>query len=102
MSYDLTRIEERHRVVLEVAHVGESTTIRADLVLHLAPSVVESADRVSVMDLDVRWVHAASVPDLALELARVLERVAAGLREGPGGVLRMLAEPTPSPEVPHA
>lgn len=93
MPYDLARVEERHRVVLEVAHVGESTTIRADLTLHLAPSVLDPADRVTVLALDLQWVHAASVPDMAVELARVLERVAAGLRQGPGGTLGMLAIP---------
>lgn len=95
MPYDLARIEERHRIVLDVSHVGETTTIRADLTLHLSPSVIDPDGRVSVIDLDLRWVHAASVPDMAEELARVLDRIATGLRQGPTRMLKLITTPVP-------
>ncbi len=94
MSYDIKGIENERRVVLEVRHVGERTTITADLIVHVSRSACGDPERVALVDLDVRWVRAASVPALTDELARVLERIAAGLREGPGGLLLDL---TPSP-----
>jgi hypothetical protein len=100
--YDIVGFERSNkRLTLNVRHTTPGragTTIDTDAVLHLSPSVTDAALRVSLLSLDLRWVREqATVPAMALELARVLERLAAGLREGPGGCLALIA---PAPVVP--
>ena len=95
MSYEIVGFDkQRHRLQLEVRHSSggmRGTTITTDVEVHLSPNTVDPSERVSALTIDVRWVHAESVPALANELARVLERLALGLREGPGGMMALLS-----------
>lgn len=97
MSYDLHSYNrENHRLTLAVRHSTpgmEGTTIEAQIELHLCPAAVDADMRVSALGMDIRWVTASTVPAMGDELARVLERVAAGLREGPSGALALLVTP---------
>lgn len=94
--YDIVGFDRSNkRLTINVRHTTPGrtgTTMETDIEMHLAPYVVESDARVSVVSLDLRWVREqATVPAMAIELARVLERLAAGLREGPSGCFTLLA-----------
>lgn len=95
MSFDLKSFDRTNgRTILTVKHTTpgrEGTTIDADIELHLSHRVVEPENRVSMLSIDLRWVHAPTVPAMGDELARVLFRIASGLREGPTGMLLLLA-----------
>lgn len=95
MSYDIKSFDRSNgRLTLTVKHTTpgrKGTTIDTEIELHLSPRTVEPGDRVSMLSIDLRWVHAATVPAMGDELARVLFRIASGLREGPTGMLRLLA-----------
>lgn len=94
--YDIVGFDRSNRrLTINVRHTTPGrtgTTMETDAEMHLAPSVTEPGLRVSLLSLDLRWVREqATVPAMAIELARVLERLAAGLREGPGGCLALIS-----------
>ena len=99
MGYDLVSIDpDRHRVALKVRHASsglKGTTVESEVWFHLGVNAVDPEQRVSVLSVDVHWLTGASVPAVAVDLARVLERIALGLREGPVGTLGLLTERGP-------
>lgn len=105
MSFDLKSFDRSNgRLTLLVKHTTpgrRGTTIDTEIELHLSPRVVEPEHRVSMLSIDLRWVHAPTVPAMGDELARVLFRVASGLREGPSGTLRLLV-PDGQPDATNA
>lgn len=103
--YDIVGFDRNNRLLkINVRHTTPGrtgTTMETDVEMHLAPSVTDAARRVSLISFDLRWVREqAIVPAMALELARVLERLAAGLREGPGGCLVLIAPAPVTVEAP--
>ena len=98
MSYDLHRYDPTtHRLLLRVRHAtpgAKGTVVESDIELHLTLNALDAKDRVSLLHIDLRWVRAESVPAMAEELARVLERIAHGLREGPAGAMKILQRDT--------
>lgn len=93
MSYDVRSYNpENHRLRIAVQHSlpgRDATTIETEVELHLCPNLVDREKRVSMLSIDLLWVNAATVPGMADELARILERVASGLREGPVGAMSL-------------
>ncbi len=99
MSYGVKKYDlDTRRMTVRVVHVTpgrEGTRIETDVHLHLVPNAVEPGMRVSVLAMDLWEIHGATVDEATTELARVLERIAAGLREGPDGVW-LLLHPKPA------
>lgn len=91
MSYDIKAFDRNNgRLTVTVKHTTpglKGTTIDTEVELHLSPRTVEPGYRVSMLSIDLRWVHAPTVPAMGDELARVLFRIASGLREGPTGTM---------------
>lgn len=87
MSYGIKRYDADNRnLTIEVVHrtTGrEGTRVAVDVDLHLCPNAGDPGQRVAVLRMDLWTLYAPDIPAAADELARVLERVAAGLREGP-------------------
>ena len=93
MSYGIKSYNPDNRnLILTITHAvagREGTRIEIDARLHLHPTAVEPEQRVSVLSLNLWELHGADIPAATDELARILERVAAGLREGPDATMSL-------------
>lgn len=96
MSYEVKSTDKNDNVTLEVRHVGERTTVTTDLTVHLCPHAIDPKDRVTPISIDVTWIRGGpTLVEAAEEIARILSRLAAGLREGPGPKLHTMGVPLP-------
>ena len=99
--YDLKNYDPKTRqLVCVVRHSGRVaggsvTTVEVDVTFELEPDYADKTIRVRPISVDTKWIRSETVPLCAEELARILERVVAGLRQGPGPILQLLAPATP-------